>query len=49
MDTLAYLFEVHGEPEFIRSDNGPEFVSEAVRSWLKTSGTCQRQWDTLGD
>ncbi len=38
VDTLAYLFEVHGEPEFIRSDNGPEFVSEAVRSWLKASG-----------
>jgi len=37
-DTLAYLFEVHGEPEFIRSDNGPEFVSVAVQNWLKASG-----------
>ncbi len=37
VDTLAYLFEIHGEPEFIRSDNGPEFVSDAVRSWLKTA------------
>lgn len=37
VDTLAYLFDVHGEPEFIRSDNGPEFVSDAVRSWLKTA------------
>lgn len=38
LDTLEYLFLVHGEPEFIRSDNGPEFVSKAVRKWLKESG-----------
>lgn len=38
VDTLAYLFQVHGEPEFIRSDNGPEFVSEVVRQWLRDSG-----------
>ena len=38
VDTLAYLFQVHGEPEFIRSDNGPEFVSKAVKEWLKDSG-----------
>ena len=31
---LAYLFQVHWEPEFIRSDNGPEFVSKAVRESL---------------
>ena len=29
---------MHGEPEFIRSDNGPEFVSKAVKEWLKDSG-----------
>ena len=38
VDVLAYLFQVHGEPEFIRSDNGPEFVSRAVRKWLDESG-----------
>jgi putative transposase len=38
VDTLAYLFQVHGEPEFIRSDNGPEFVAKAVRDWLDDSG-----------
>jgi len=38
VDVLAYLFQVHGEPEFIRSDNGPEFVSNAVKKWLKASG-----------
>jgi putative transposase len=38
VSTLEYLFEVRGEPEFIRSDNGPEFVAEAVRSWLARRG-----------
>ncbi len=33
--TLADLFVQHGPPEHIRSDNGPEFCSTAVRSWLK--------------
>lgn len=35
---LSYLFSVHGEPEFIRSDNGPEFIADAVRSSLASSG-----------
>ncbi len=38
VDVLAYLFEVHGEPDYIRSDNGPEFVAKAVREWLEKSG-----------
>ena len=38
VDVLTYLFEVHGEPEYIRSDNGPEFVAKAVRDWLEASG-----------
>jgi putative transposase len=36
--TLAYLFEVRGVPRHIRSDNGPEFIAEAVKRWLKQSG-----------
>jgi putative transposase len=36
--TLSYLFQVHGEPEFIRSDNGPEFIATAVKHWLAASG-----------
>ena len=35
---LEYLFEVRGGPEFIRSDNGPEFIAEAVRGWLAGRG-----------
>ncbi len=38
VDLLRYLFSVHGEPEFIRSDNGPEFIARAVREWLEQSG-----------
>ena len=36
--TLAALFERRGEPSFIRSDNGPEFIAEAVKQWLTISG-----------
>jgi putative transposase len=36
--TLKYLFELRGVPQFIRSDNGPEFIAGAVKAWLKESG-----------
>ena len=32
--TLGYLFAVRGAPEHIRSDNGPEFVVNAIQRWL---------------
>ena len=35
---LADLFLVHGLPEYIRSDNGPEFTAKMVRHWLKDLG-----------
>lgn len=35
---LERLFEEYGEPEYIRSDNGPEFIAKAVQSWLKKRG-----------
>jgi len=35
IDQLFYLFILRGTPEYIRSDNGPEFTAKAVRSWLK--------------
>jgi putative transposase len=38
ISTLSYLFQVHGEPEYIRSDNGPEFIAKAVQEWLASSG-----------
>ncbi len=36
--TLATLFDQRGEPAFIRSDNGPEFIAKAVKRWLEVSG-----------
>jgi len=32
--TLGRLFVWHGTPEYIRSDNGPEFTAKMVRRWL---------------
>jgi putative transposase len=36
--TLAALFAHRGEPAFIRSDNGPEFIAKVVKRWLEVSG-----------
>ena len=33
-EVLAKLISVHGAPQYLRSDNGPEFVSRAVLAWL---------------
>jgi len=38
IETLRYLFDLRGAPGFIRSDNGPEFIAEALRQWLRFSG-----------
>ena len=35
LDTLGELFVRHGPPEHIRSDNGPEFIANALRAWLE--------------
>jgi len=34
VEVLRYLFAVRGTPQFIRSDNGPEFVAKEVQKWL---------------
>ena len=38
MHTLTGLFTSNGVPEHIRSDNGPEFTSKAIRDWLPRVG-----------
>jgi putative transposase len=38
VETLDRLFMERGEPEYIRSDNGPEFIAEALKRHLATSG-----------
>jgi putative transposase len=35
---LEGLFCQRGEPVFIRSDNGPEFIALAIKRWLKVCG-----------
>jgi len=37
IDVLSRLVSVHGAPRYLRSDNGPEFVSRAVLKWLTTA------------
>ena len=38
LTVLKQLFAEHGAPEFLRSDNGPEFIAKAVRHWLSERG-----------
>ncbi len=34
IEVLSKLVSVHGAPRYLRSDNGPEFVSKAILKWL---------------
>jgi len=38
LKVLAAAIEEHGAPEYIRSDNGPEFIATAIQNWLKEKG-----------
>jgi transposase InsO family protein len=38
IDVLADLFLAHGTPAQIRSDQGPEFIAEAVKAWIAGVG-----------
>jgi len=38
LNRLAELFIHKGVPDYIRSDNGPEFTANAVRGWLSEVG-----------
>jgi len=38
VDALTDLFLLRGPPEFIRSDNGPEFIAHSVRDWIAAVG-----------
>ncbi len=41
IDALTDLFILRGAPHFIRSDNGPEFIAQAVRDWITAVGAQQ--------
>ena len=34
IEVLSRLMSLHGMPRYLRSDNGPEFVSHALLSWV---------------
>jgi putative transposase len=38
LEVLGKLMSEHGQPQYLRSDNGPEFVAQQVKDWLKRSG-----------
>lgn len=38
IEVLGRLISTYGAPKHLRSDNGPEFVSNAVLRWLKDAG-----------
>jgi putative transposase len=39
IDVLSELFILRGVPGHIRSDNGPEFIAEAVQTWIAAVGS----------
>jgi transposase InsO family protein len=38
LQRLSELFVQRGAPQYLRSDNGPEFAATAVRAWLARVG-----------
>jgi len=38
IEVLSRLVSERGAPAFLRSDNGPEFVSRALLSWITRAG-----------
>jgi transposase InsO family protein len=39
IETLSELFESHGAPAYLRSDNGGEFIAHKLAQWLAEHGT----------
>ena len=38
IELLAELFILRGVPGYIHSDNGPEFIAQAVQEWIAVLG-----------
>ena len=39
------MFAEHGPPEWLRSDNGPEFIAQVLKRWLAERGPKPRYID----
>lgn len=39
---LDFLLEARGKPKYIRSDNGPEYISQVLREWAEKNGIEQK-------
>jgi transposase InsO family protein len=39
---LEQAFRQYGVPEFLRSDNGPEFICQSLRIWLQVQGSSSK-------
>ena len=51
VEVLSELMILHGTPEHIRSDQGPEFVAKAVQDWIPGRGEdgLHREGEPLGE
>jgi putative transposase len=41
IEVLSKLVSLRGAPRYLRSDNGPEFVSHAILDWLANEATIE--------
>jgi putative transposase len=37
IQVLTRLFNEHGAPQYMRSDNGPEFIAQTLKTWLAST------------
>jgi putative transposase len=42
-DALTDLFILRGAPEYIRSDNGPEFIVKKICDWIAAVGAMRER------
>jgi putative transposase len=42
IQVLERAFAEYGVPEFVRSDNGPEFICHSLRIWLQVQGSASK-------